>query len=61
LQLDSLIDRPEKNKPSQTIIERCIQLRRSKHVVEIVPYLSEQDVEDILRSFKLNERITGDE
>jgi glycerol-3-phosphate cytidylyltransferase len=27
----------------------------------IVPYVSEQDLEDILRSFKLNVRIIGDE
>ena len=28
---------------------------------EIVPYVSEQDLEDILRSFKLDVRIIGDE
>ena len=53
LQLDPSIDRPEKNSPSQSIIERYIQLKGSKHVDEIVPYVSEQDLEDILRSFKL--------
>ena len=53
LQLDPSIDRPEKNAPSQSIIERYIQLKGSKHVDEIVPYVSEQDLEDILRSFKL--------
>ena len=57
LQLDPSIDRPEKNGPSQTIIERYIQLKGSKHVDEIVPYVSEQDLEDILRSFKLDVRI----
>ena len=54
-------DRPEKNGPSQSIIERYIQLKGSKHVDEIVPYVSEQDLEDILRSFKLDVRIIGDE
>ena len=53
LQLDPSIDRPEKNGPSQSIIERYIQLKGSKHIDEIVPYVSEQDLEDILRSFKL--------
>ena len=48
LQLDPSIDRPEKNGPSQSIIERYIQLKGSKHVDEIVPYVSEQDLEDIL-------------
>ncbi|MFT5248475.1 MAG: glycerol-3-phosphate cytidylyltransferase [bacterium] len=61
LQLDPSINRPEKNGPSQSIVERYIQLKESKHVDEIVPYLSEQDLEDILRSFKLDVRIIGDE
>ena len=61
MQLDPSIDRPEKNAPSQSIIERYIQLKGSKHVDEIVPYVSEQDLEDILRSFKLDVRIIGDE
>jgi len=61
LQLDPSMDRPEKNEPSQSIIERYIQLKRSKHVDEIVPYISEQDLEDVLRSFKLDVRIIGDE
>jgi glycerol-3-phosphate cytidylyltransferase len=61
LQLDPSIDRPEKNSPSQSIIERYIQLKGSKHVDEIVPYVTEQDLEDILRSFKLDIRIIGNE
>ena len=61
LQLDPSMDRPEKNGPFQSIIERYIQLKESKHVDEIVPYVSEQDLEDILRSFKLDVRIIGDE
>ena len=61
LQLDPSIDRNEKNSPSQTIIERYIQLKGCKHIDEIVPYVSEQDLEDILRSFKIDVRIIGDE
>ena len=61
LQLDPSIDRTEKNAPSQTIIERYIQLKGSKHVDEIVPYVSEQDLEDILKSFRIDVRIIGDE
>ena len=61
LQLDPSIDRLEKNAPSQSIIERYIQLKGSKHIDEIVPYVSEQDLEDILRSFKIDVRIIGDE
>jgi glycerol-3-phosphate cytidylyltransferase len=61
LQLDPSIDRNEKNSPSQTIIERYIQLKGCKHIDEIVPYVSEQDLEDVLRSFKIDVRIIGDE
>jgi len=61
LQLDPSIDRSDKNKPSQSIIERYIQLKGSKHIDEIVPYVSEQDLEDILRSFKIDIRIIGEE
>ena len=41
------------NKPSQSIIERYIQVKGSKHVDEIVPYVSELDLEDILKHLKL--------
>jgi glycerol-3-phosphate cytidylyltransferase len=61
LQLDPSLNRPEKNSPSQTIIERYIQLKGCKHIDEIVPYVSEQDLEDILKSFKLDVRIIGEE
>ena len=61
LQLDSSLNRPEKNSPSQSIIERYIQLKGSKHIDEIVPYVSERDLEDILMSFKIDVRIIGDE
>ncbi|MBD1427751.1 adenylyltransferase/cytidyltransferase family protein [Sphingobacterium arenae] len=61
LQMDPTLDRPEKNKPTQTVVERYIQLRGCQYVDEIVPYSTEQDLEDILRSFKLDVRIVGDE
>ena len=61
LQLDPSLNRPEKNSPSQTIIERYIQLKGCKHIDEIVPYVSEQDLEDVLKSFKLDVRIIGEE
>ncbi|MGO4906618.1 adenylyltransferase/cytidyltransferase family protein [Flavobacterium sp. W20_MBD1_R3] len=61
LQTDPTIDRPEKNRPTQSVVERYIQLKGCKHVDEIVPYATEQDLEDILRSFKIDVRIVGDE
>ena len=61
LQTDPTLDRPEKNRPVQTVVERYIQLKGCKFVDEIVPYATEQDLEDILRSFKIDVRIVGDE
>ena len=61
LQLDPSMKRPEKNGPSQAIIERYIQFKGPKYIDEVVPYVSEQDLEDILRSFKLDVRIIGNE
>ena len=59
LQTDPTLDRPEKNKPTQTVVERYIQLKGCKFVDEIVPYASEEDLEDILRSFNIDVRILG--
>lgn len=61
LQTNPTLDRPEKNKPVQTVVERYIQLKACTYVDEIVPYATEQDLEDILRSFKIDVRILGDE
>jgi glycerol-3-phosphate cytidylyltransferase len=61
LQTDPSIDRPEKNKPVQSIVERYIQLSGCKYVDKILPYTTEQDLEDILRSFKIDVRIIGEE
>ncbi len=61
LQLDPSIDRAEKNAPTQTIIERYIQLKGCIYVDEIVPYVTENDLLDILQSFKIDVRIVGDE
>lgn len=61
LQTDPTIDRPEKNKPVQSIVERWIQLDAVKYVDQIVPYTTEEDLENIFKSFKLDVRIIGEE
>jgi len=61
LQTDPTLDRPEKNRPVQSVVERYIQLKGCKFVDEVVPYATEQDLEDILRSFKIDVRILGEE
>ncbi len=61
LQVDPSIDRPEKNKPVQTLVERWSQLEGVKYVDEIIPYQSEKDLEDILQLFDIDIRIIGEE
>lgn len=61
LQTDPTIDRPEKNKPVQSIVERYIQLKACIHVDEIVPYETESELIDILQSFKLDIRFIGED
>ncbi len=59
LQVDPSIDRPEKNKPIQTIVERYTQLQAVKYVDEIIPYSTEVDLEDILNLLPIDVRILG--
>jgi glycerol-3-phosphate cytidylyltransferase len=54
LKLDPSIDSSNNKVPSQSIIDSYIQLKGSKYIDEIIPYVTEQDVEDILLSFKLD-------
>jgi glycerol-3-phosphate cytidylyltransferase len=61
IQVDPSIDRPEKNAPVQTLVERWTQLQAVKYVDEIIPYQTEKDVEDILQLFQIDVRIIGDE
>ena len=61
LQVDPNIDRPEKNRPVQTVVERYTQLSAVKYVDEIIPYVTEKDLTDILEMYKIDVRILGDE
>jgi glycerol-3-phosphate cytidylyltransferase len=62
LQMDPSLDRPkEKNPPIQTIVERYSQLKAVSYVDEIIPYSTEQDLEDILELYTINVRILGAE
>jgi len=61
LQTDPTIDRPEKNKPIQTVFERYVQLRGCKYVDQIIPYTTEKEVEDILLTYPINKRFIGEE
>ena len=61
LQLDPSIERTEKNKPTQSIIERYVQLKACKYIDEVIPYVTESDLIDVLSSFKIDIRIIGEE
>ena len=61
LQTDPTIDRKDKNKPIQTIVERYVQLQAVKYVDEIITYSTEKDLEDILSMYQIDIRIMGEE
>mgnify|MGYP003627732529 FL=1 len=61
LQNDPTEDRPEKNKPIQSIVERQIQLSAIKYVDEIVVYNTEADLEDLLLTLPINIKVMGEE
>lgn len=61
LQMDPSHDRDNKNPPIQTIVERYSQLKAVRYVDEIIPYSTEQDLEDILELYTINVRILGEE
>jgi len=61
LQNDPTEDRPEKNKPVQSIVERQIQLAAIKYVDEIVIYNTEKDLTDLLLTLPIDVRVLGDE
>lgn len=61
LQTDPTIDRPEKNQPIQSVFERYVQLEGCKYIDEIIPYATEQDLQDILLTYDISKRFIGEE
>ncbi|NDG30842.1 hypothetical protein EB118_12315 [bacterium] len=61
LQTDPSKDRPQKNKPVQSLIERQIQLKAVKWVDEIVVYNDEKDLDLIFRTYPIDVRFVGEE
>ena len=59
LQIDPSTERPHKNKPVQSLVERYIQLKAVKFIDEVLPYELEKDLEEILKSVKIDVRIIG--
>ncbi len=61
LQTDPTIDRPNKNKPIQSVFERYVQLEGCKYIDEIIPYESEKDLTDIFLTYGIDVRFIGEE
>ena len=61
LQVDPSIDRPEKNSPIQSIVEREAQLAAIKYVDEVIIYCTEDDLCDIINMYPIDIRILGEE
>lgn len=61
LQSDPTIDRPEKNKPVESVLERTIKLRALCYVDEIIVYNTEKELETLFELVKMHVRFLGEE
>ena len=61
LHIDPSLERPNKNQPIQSIVERFTQLDAVKYVDKIVPYQTEADLLAILQLYRVDIRIIGEE
>jgi glycerol-3-phosphate cytidylyltransferase len=62
LQVDPTVDRPGiKNKPTQSIYERYVQLQACKYVDEILVYSTEYDLLQLLMTQKIDVRFLSEE
>jgi len=59
LQVDPSVDRPDKNKPIETLEERMIRLEGCKYVDEIVTYNTEIDLYNLLKELNPDIRFMG--
>jgi len=61
IQTDPSLDREEKNKPVQSIIEREIQVSGCRYVDEVIIYDTEADLLNIIEEIDWDVRIIGEE
>lgn len=54
-------DRPQKNAPVLSIVERQILLMSNKNIDDVIVYNTEKDLEDMLRVLPINVRIVGED
>jgi glycerol-3-phosphate cytidylyltransferase len=61
LQTNPNIDRSNKNKPVESIVERQIKLNSCKYVDKVIVYETEKDLEDILLTEPIDIRFIGED
>jgi|SRR3989344_590456 len=59
LQTDPSVDRPDKNKPVETLEERRIRLEGCRYVDQIITYDTEVDLYNLLKELKPDVRFMG--
>lgn len=59
IQTNPTIDRKDKHKPVQSILERSIVVYACKYVDQLIVYETEKDLEDILDTMTIDVRILG--
>ena len=61
IQVNPKIDRPEKNKPVMSIVERQALVGSCEYVDSYIVYETEKDLEDVLSFLPINIRIIGED
>jgi len=61
LHTDPTADRPQKNKPIESVYQRYLRLDSNVFVDEIIPYETEEDLLVILKSLDIDIRFLGED
>jgi glycerol-3-phosphate cytidylyltransferase len=59
IQVDPSLERKEKNRPIQSIMERHIEVMGCRYVDDVIVYETEEDLENILKIEKFDIRFLG--
>lgn len=59
LQVDPSIERKDKNKPIESLIERMIRLDSCRFVDQVIPYEKDEEIETILKMKNVDIRFLG--
>lgn len=59
LHVDPSVERKDKNKPVETLLERTIKLKSIEYVDQVIPYETEGDILNILKLLKPDVRFLG--